>query len=127
MQKALAATIFGITVLDSLLGYLCVHAAHHTYMFAIFFVVTTVICASAGINALDRNTPAARTAQNGFVLLSFVFLIVAVAHWPGDEDGPGMILAWVIGPTLLVAVILAIISTISLLRSRRGKGNKDTI
>ena len=115
MKRIFGVLILGITVFDSWLGWLCVKAAHHTYPFSVPFVVTIVICSCVGLVAVGMNTRATSLIHNGLVMLSLIPYFLAVGNWPGGDDGPGMGMVFIIGPTLLAATALAFISTIRLL------------
>jgi hypothetical protein len=113
MRGKAGILILGISLLDSWLGWLCARAARDTYSFMIPFVVAIVTCSLVGVVAVGMNTRATRLLQNGLVVLSSVpYLLI---KWPGDDDGAGMIMGVLVGPTLLAAVAMAFFSTVRIL------------
>ena len=110
--------ILVLTVVVAFFGYVCVHFAHDTYPFAIPFVATAVLCSLAGVFAVVKNTRrAASVPQNGLVVITVVLYVLAVANWSGGDEVPGMILVGMVGPTLLLSAVLAIVSTIQNVRT----------
>ena len=118
MNRVISGVILGITALDLLLGYACVHAAQHTYPFSVPFVVTIVLCFPRRYCGSRQEHSRGDPVQNGSVALSIILLFLAVANWPGGDDGPGMLMVGGIGPTLLSAAVLAIVSTVVAVTSR---------
>jgi hypothetical protein len=126
MQRVFSAVIFGITTLDWLFGLLCVNGARHTYPYLVSFVVTLTACFVVGLAAISHNRLALCLIQNGCVVLSFVLFVPAMLHVPGGDDGLGGCMAWIIGPTLLSVVVLAIVSTAFMVRDCScTKTNRD--
>jgi hypothetical protein len=112
LNRVFSAIILGLTIFDSLLAHVCIHVAQRIYPYSLLFLVSVIISSLAGIFAIVKKTVAVSLIQNSIVILSLVLFAVTVAHWSGGDDGPGMILVIVIGPTLLMAALLALISTI---------------
>jgi hypothetical protein len=117
MNRIFAAIVLGITMLDALIGLLSIHAAQRIYPFSAPFAVAIVVCVLAGMIATGTNSRLACLVQNASVAVSFVLFVLAVMNWSGGDDGPGMLMVGGVGPTLLPAAILAVISTILIARN----------
>jgi hypothetical protein len=104
------AVMLAISALGSFLGWLCVGP---TWSFGVAFLVAIAASLVVGAIAVATNLRAAKCLQNGLVALSFVLYLLL--HSPTHDDGPSMLLAVIVAPTLLVGVALACVSTVRLL------------
>jgi hypothetical protein len=125
MQRAFAGVILGLTLFGSALGYLCVHSAHYITPYSIPFACVILLCSCVGGIALISNSRSACLLQNGLVLASFILLVFTIRHWPGGDDGRGMLLVGGVGPTLFSALIIAGVSTFYRPIAKIRKGNQQ--
>jgi hypothetical protein len=126
MNRVFSFALLLLTIHTLLLGGFCVALAQRIYPFAIAFVVAAAICLLFGAAAVVWNGRVTSLAQNGCVAATVVLFVLAVLHWSGGDDGPGMLLVGVVGPIQLAASVLAVVSTISTIRTFLSSNGKAT-
>jgi hypothetical protein len=115
---ALSVATLAVTFWALLPAGLIALRGHRTYEYLNSFVVALVLCALVGVAAIIKTADAVILARNLFAATAFGLFVLTMSHFPGGDDGPGMILVGGTGPAMLASIVLAIVSTVQVLRQR---------
>lgn len=125
-RAAMSIAIFAATSWALLPAGLIALRGHRTYDYLNPFVAILALCCLAGIAAIIKKANGVVLVRNCVTVMAFGLFVLTMAHFPGGDDGPGMILIGGSGPAVLAGAILAIASTVQLVRYRQGD-REDTL